>query len=107
MEHAFTSKYPITFVIKSEMAIPDLTKRMKEQAKEAYGIDKIVDRYMECVEEIINIPMLLERFDAVIKDGKLTDVLNEIVIHSKVEFHYQENPADDSDDAEDSETEGT
>lgn len=83
-------KYPITFVIKSDMAIAGLTKKMREQAKEAYGIDKIVDRYMECVEEIINIPVLMERFDAVIKAGKLPSVLNEIVVHSKVEFNYQE-----------------
>ena len=64
-------KYPITFVIKSEMPIPELTKKMREQAKEAYGIEKIADRYMECVEEIINIPILLERFNAVIKESKL------------------------------------
>jgi hypothetical protein len=83
-------KYPITFVVKAETMIPDLTKRMKEQAKEAYGIEEIVDRYMESVEEIINIPVLLERFDEAIKAGKLHDVLNEIVIHSKVEFHYRE-----------------
>jgi len=83
-------KYPITFVIKSELPIPDLRTRMKEQAKEAYGIEEIVDRYMECVEEIINIPMLLERFDESIKAGKLNDVLNEIVVHSKIEFHYHE-----------------
>lgn len=83
-------KYPITFVVKSEMTLSALMTRMREQAKEAYGIEEIVGRYMECVEEIINIPVLLERFDEVIKAGKLNDALNEIIIHSKVEFHYQE-----------------
>jgi hypothetical protein len=67
---------------------------MKAQAKEAYGIDDIVERYMACVEEIINIPILLERFDDVIKAGKSKEVLNEIVIHSKVEFHYTERTED-------------
>jgi hypothetical protein len=88
-------KYPIAFVIKSESSLPDLTKKMKEQAKEAYGIDKIVDRYMECVEELINIPVLLERLGEVIKNGNLSDVLNEIIIHSKVEFHYLEELEDE------------
>ncbi|HEX5472823.1 MAG TPA: hypothetical protein VFW73_13110 [Lacipirellulaceae bacterium] len=85
-------KYPITFVIKSEVSVPDLTKRMQKQAREAYGVDEIVRRYMGCVEEIINIPVLLDRFDTVVKEGKLPDVLNEVIVHSKVEFHYQENP---------------
>ena len=74
---------------------------MRTQANEAYGIDSIVDRYMACVEEIINIPVLLQRFDDVIKNGKLTDVLNEIAIHSKVEFHYREK-SDESEEAEES-----
>ena len=77
---------------------------MRSQAREAYGVDSIVDKYMACVEKIINIPLLLQRFDEVLQAGKLGEVLNEIVTHSKVEFNYRQNePEAVEDDAEDSE----
>ena len=83
-------KFPITFVIKSVLAIDELTKRMRAQAKKAYGVKAIVNRYMNCIEEIITIPVLLKNFDDVINAGKLKAVLNEIALYSKVEFNYQE-----------------
>ena len=45
---------------------------------------------MSCIEEIINIEVLLDRFDRVLVDGKLEPVITEIVSQSKVEFNYEE-----------------
>lgn len=83
-------RYPITFVIKSTASAESLRKKIHEQAELVYPVKKIVARYMECVEEIINIPILLERFRAVVKDGRLNLVIDEIVLQSKVEFNYVE-----------------
>ena len=45
---------------------------------------------MDCIEEIINIDVLLDRFEQVLVDGKLGSVIAEIVLQSKVEFNYEE-----------------
>lgn len=47
---------------------------------------------MSCIEEVINIPILLQRFDEVVKAGHLGRVISEITVQSKVEFNY---PDDD------------
>lgn len=44
---------------------------------------------MNCIEEIINIPILLERFNQAAQRGALQQVLTEIVIQSRVEFNLE------------------
>ena len=83
-------KYPITFVVKSSDTVPALKRKIQEQAEKQYSIRAIVSRYMECIEEIINVPTLLERFKEAIKQGYLGDILNEIIKQSKVEFSYED-----------------
>ncbi len=43
---------------------------------------------MACIEEIINIPMLNLPFNDAIKQGYLKNILDEIVLQSKIEFNY-------------------
>jgi hypothetical protein len=81
---------PITFVVKSEQTVDTLKESIRAQAVARYSVTKVVDRYMSCVEEVINIPMLLELFHAVTKAGKLQAVLDEIVRQSRLEFNYEE-----------------
>lgn len=83
-------RFPITFVVKSDQPIDVLKANIRAQAEGRYSVTKIVDRYMSCVEEVLNIPNLLALFDAVVKAGKLQEVLDEIVRQSKLEFNYQE-----------------
>jgi hypothetical protein len=83
-------KYPITFVVKSSDSISTLKRKIQEQAEKQYSIKAIVSRYMECIEEIINVPTLLGRFEEAIKQEYLGDILNEIIKQSKVEFSYEE-----------------
>lgn len=52
-------KYPITFVVKSSDSVRVLKSKIKEQAEKQYSIRAIVSRYMKCIEEIINIPILI------------------------------------------------
>ena len=84
-------KYPIAFVIKSEEDSEVLKERIRQGAIRQYSIKTIVDGYMASIEEIINIPVLIERFDIAIKQGHLADILGEILRQSKVEFNYDDN----------------
>ncbi len=88
-------KYPITFVIKSTEPTKDLLKKIRDNASKTYAIKTIVDKYMNCIEEVINIPTLTDRFKSAAKQRYLNKILNEIVIQSKVEFSYEETDEDD------------
>jgi hypothetical protein len=81
-------KYPITFVIKSDEEVEPLKKKIQENADKTYLIKTIVEKYMACIEEVINIPMLNLRFNDAVKQGYLNNILDEIVVQSKVEFNY-------------------
>lgn len=82
-------KYPITFVIKSNASTQDLLKKIQDNASRTYLIKAIVDKYMDCIEEVINIPTLNDRFNDAVKQGYLNKILDEVVIQSKVEFNYE------------------
>jgi len=83
-------KYPITFVVKSSDDVSRLKDKIRDQAKRQYSIKAIVSRYMRCIEEIINIPSLLERFKEAMNQNHLGDMLDEIIRQSKVEFSYED-----------------
>jgi len=81
-------RFPISFVIKSEEEIDALRQKLRDGAKKQYAINAIVDKYMNCIEEIINIPILIERFYDAQKKGYLRLILDEIIKQSKIEFNY-------------------
>lgn len=83
-------RYPVTFVIKSNDDVPLILEKMREKAEEIYKIKAIVQKYMGCIEELINIPKLIEYFDKAIDRGYLKSIIQEIVIESKVEFNISE-----------------
>lgn len=79
-------KYPITFVIKSNLPNDLLLDKIKNNAIKLYSINEIVKKYMNCIEEIINIPSLVDMFTDCLKQGYLSGILSEIVIQSRIEF---------------------
>ena len=81
-------KYPITFVVKTNMDVEEILSRIREQAKRQYRVQSIINRYMACIEEVINIPKLEEYLTAVIENGDLDVVIEEIVRHSRLEFNF-------------------
>jgi hypothetical protein len=83
-------RYPISFVIKSNATVDDLMEKLRDGAKRQYSIKAIVDRYMGCIEEIINIPILKDRLTDAIEHGHLQGILQEIIRQSKVEFNIIE-----------------
>lgn len=82
-------KFPVTFVVKSTTSIDDLKESIREGAIEQYVVDKVVAKYMDCIEEIININSLKKSLDKVETENNLSCVLSEIIIQSKVEFNYE------------------
>ena len=83
-------RYPITFVVKSQDTEKNLLDGIKDNALRIYSVKAVVDRYMQCIEEIINIPRLHKCFIEAEKQGYLKNILDEIILQSKVEFNYQD-----------------
>jgi hypothetical protein len=88
-------KYPISFIIKSEEDTTEILQKIKENASKSYLIKAIVEKYMVCIEEIINIQLLATRFEDASKQGYLNKILDEIVLQSKVEFNYEEEESEE------------
>ena len=82
-------RYPITFVIKTEMGKDKIYEQLKSNADFVYGIKAVVQRYMESIEEVINIPELTEIFIEQVKRNKVKEIMEQIVIQSMVEFNYE------------------
>ncbi len=91
-------RFPITFVVKSNEEPEAIVVSLRSQAKVKYKIDSVITSYMKAIEEIINIPKLLECLSAVIQHGKVCDVMNEIIIQCKTEFNYKEIAAEISEE---------
>jgi len=85
-----TEHFPITFVIKSDEDTTLLQKKLSENAFKIYSIDSIVKKYTDCIEEVINIPILIERFNEGVSKGYLNKIMEEIITQSKIEFNYNE-----------------
>ncbi|WP_026786178.1 hypothetical protein [Planktothrix rubescens] len=82
-------RYPITFVVKTEHTVETILNKIREKATEKYNIKAIVQKYMESIEEVINIPELMSHFDRVLERGKGAAVIEEIVLQSRVEFNVE------------------
>lgn len=83
-------RYPITFVVKTNDSNEEVLAKIAHQAEAKYQIKAIVKKYIEAVEEIINIPRLVEIFDKdVLVSGYGAKVIEEIVLQSRVEFNVE------------------
>ena len=80
-------RYPITFVIKTNENIDKLQEDIETKAKQLYPIDTIVQRYMDSIEEIINIPKLLDYLDNVTTND-IVNIFQEIITQSEIEFNF-------------------
>ncbi|GAB4149525.1 MAG: hypothetical protein Fur0021_10630 [Candidatus Promineifilaceae bacterium] len=81
-------RYPISFVIKSEESVRELKQKLRVGAERQCAIHAIVEKYMRCIEEIINLPVLRQRLSEAVAQGYLQDILDEIIRQSKVESNY-------------------
>lgn len=81
-------RFPITFVVKTNETNAAIRAKIREQAIAKYKIQSVVDSYMDAIEEIINSDDLASAFSDVVQSRRLSDVMEEIVTQSKVEFNY-------------------
>lgn len=95
-------KFPISFVIKSEETEIELKNKLETDAIKTYVVQKVVDDYMSCIEEIINIPKLKDCLNELEKKGLISDILREIILQSKVEFNYEEDEEDQEQEVDES-----
>jgi hypothetical protein len=87
-------RYPITFVVKTDDSEEAILKKISKQAEAKYQVKQIVQKYIDSVEEIINIPKLMEIFEQVLEAGYGSEVINEIVLQSRVEFNVESEEQD-------------
>jgi hypothetical protein len=85
----------VTFVIKTEQKPEYLLNKIEEQAKVRYKIKAIVSRYMKCIEEVINIPELMLRFNQVLEFKRGIQVIEEIVLQNRIEFNMEDEIVND------------
>lgn len=90
-------KFPVTFVIKTDSPPETINEGLLANARKQYVVDAIVKKYMDCIEEIINIPILKQRFQDAVKQGYLNQIIDEIIVQSKVEFNYEEDASEEED----------
>lgn len=83
-------KFPMTFVIKTERPIREIESHLRSGAEATFGVKAIVQKYMDAIEEIVNIPLLLRYLDESLAEGKIGPLIDEIVMQSQVEFSLSE-----------------
>jgi hypothetical protein len=69
-------------------------KKVKEQATARYKVKAVVKRYMDSVEEVINLSELMKRLDLVLEKSKGKEMIEEIVLQSRVEFNVEDEEED-------------
>jgi hypothetical protein len=80
-------RFPITFVIKTEKSIQVIQKSIKKGAKQKFNDDLVVEKYMQAIEEIINLPLLRTYLDKVVSSKGASDLINEISKQARTEFN--------------------
>jgi hypothetical protein len=81
-------RFPLTFVVKSTDSEKEILANIEQQALARYKIKAVVKSYMDVVEEIINIPVLLSYLDQIKTTDKIRKMMDEVITQSKVEFNY-------------------
>lgn len=89
-------RFPITFVVKTEDTSEQIKEFIKAQATSKYKIKTVVDSYIDSIEEIINVPDLIDHFNNILQSDSLQNVMDEIIIQSKVEFNYTEDDEEET-----------
>lgn len=80
-------KFPMVFVIKTLLSEVEIKTKIASDAKKIYKYDNVIQDYLGCFEEIINIQKLLDILDDISVSKKLDLVLEEIKLQTKVEFN--------------------
>lgn len=80
-------RFPITFVVKTELDSAAVVTRIREFAEQSYPVTKVVDRYMDAIEEVITLPDLRRDLGSLADSGQLGEVIRELRVQAYVEFN--------------------
>lgn len=83
-------RFPITFVVKSELTSDEILARIKEHAVKAFTAKAVVDLYMGAVEEVITLGQLREILGELYASSQFPEVLSEMVTQARAEFNMLE-----------------
>jgi len=83
-------RFPITFVIKTELSKDEILLRIREHAKRAFTADAIVEAYMSAVEDVITLSDLRSFLEQLSNSGDFATVLSEMITQARVEFNMRE-----------------
>lgn len=83
------NRFPITFVVKTTKTPDEVRKIVIEKAKEKLKDDKVINKYNEAIEEIITLPILIDRLEEVIKHNKAKKLLKDLIVYYKMEFNIE------------------
>jgi len=85
------ARYPITFVVKDSRTPEDILQAMREDAlgRDEFS-DEDVDNMIECIDEIVNVPNLIEMFNHCTENGLLECIMDQILEQSRVEFNIED-----------------
>lgn len=81
--------YPITFVVKQNILPEDAIKKIELDATGKYS-SEVLQHYLDCFEEIITIPVLINLLKANISNGYLEFMVDELIEQCKVEYNFKE-----------------
>ena len=81
-------RYPVTFVVKTNEDVDKVQAEIETKARKEYSIEAVIEKYMACIEEIINIPVLLEYLTEATQQSNVGDIFDEILLQSDVEFNF-------------------
>ena len=81
--------YPITFVVKQDMSPKEAMTKIVSDAKAMYtGGD--LTHYLECFQEIITIPTLINMLNDDISKGFLKEMIDELILQCQVEYNIKD-----------------
>lgn len=79
--------YPITFVIKTTQSNNEVMENIKQDILSKFHDQNIIDLYLNCFEQIITIPDLINYLNVVINAGLIPYLLNELSVQTQLEFN--------------------
>ncbi|PTK22192.1 restriction endonuclease [Staphylococcus hominis] len=82
------NKFPISFVVKKEEDSDSVFEKIRQSAQKKYEDQSVLNKYMESINKIITIKNLNEYIDYVYKKNKITQVLDDIILESEVEYNF-------------------
>lgn len=81
------NKFPITFVVKKDISPEKALKKIKLDAESEFD-DYIIDKYLNCFEEIITIPVLKLYLETILENRKLAkNMIDELIFQCRIEYN--------------------